>query len=191
MENFNKNWNIDITTRCTLACSECVRTKTLKKNQTLPKIDITLDQFKKLAEFAKNKKIHFCGSWGDPVFNPDFIDMLKVCKEKNIKVEISNAASHRSEKWYENAFLANKDAEWFFGIDGLPDQSYIYRKNQDGTKLFNMMLKAKSLGLSVTWQYIIFNYNRKNIKKAKKIAKKYNIPLLLVDTKRNRTMNYV
>lgn len=186
-----KNWNIDISTRCTLACSECVRTKTLKKNIPLPKVDINLDQFKKLAEFAVNRKIHFCGSWGDPTFNPDFIEMLKVCKEKNIRAEVSNAASHQPEKWYEEAFLANTDAEWIFGIDGLPHQSHIYRKNQDGEKLFNIMLRAKSLGISVVWQYIIFKYNIDNIKKAKKIAKKHKVSILFVDTKRNRTMNNV
>jgi len=187
-----KDWNIDITTRCTLACSECVRTKTLQKNQPLPKVDITLDQFKKIAEFAQNRKIHFCGSWGDPTFNPDFIEMLKLCKEKNIRTEISNAASHRSEIWYEKAFLANTTAEWIFGIDGLPNQSHIYRKNQDGIKLFNMMLKAKSLGLDVVWQYIIFDYNKDKIKKAKKMARRNNnIPIMFVDTTRNRTMKHV
>lgn len=186
-----KDWNIDISTRCTLACSECVRTNTLQKNEPLPKVDITLDQFKKLAEFAENKKIHFCGSWGDPTFNPDFIEMLKLCKEKNIKAEISNAASHQPEDWYKKAFLANTTAEWIFGIDGLPSQSHIYRKNQDGIKLFNMMLKAKSLGLDVVWQYIIFNYNKDNIKKAIKVAKKNDIPILFIDTKRNKTMEHV
>jgi MoaA/NifB/PqqE/SkfB family radical SAM enzyme len=186
-----RNWNIDISTRCTLACSECVRTKTLNKNQPLPKVDITLDQFKKLAEFAQGRKIHFCGSWGDPTFNPDFIEMLKVCKEKNIKTEISNAASHQPESWYEQAFLANPDAEWVFGIDGLPEQSHIYRKNQDGTKLFNIMLKAKSLDIDVVWQYIIFNYNKDNVEEAKKLAKKHKIMILFVDTKRNRTMIHV
>ena len=185
-----KDWNIDISTRCTLACSECVRTKTLEQNKPLPKIDITLDQFRKLAEYAQGRKIHFCGSWGDPTFNPDFIKMLKLCKEKNVKVEVSNAASHQPESWYEAAFLANTEAEWVFGIDGLPKQSHIYRKNQDGIKLFNMMLKAKSLGLYVVWQYIIFNYNKDSIKKAKKMARNHNIPILFIDTARNRTMNH-
>jgi MoaA/NifB/PqqE/SkfB family radical SAM enzyme len=186
-----RNWNIDITTRCTLACSECIRTKTLNTNQPLPKVDITLDQFKKLAEFAQCRKIHFCGSWGDPTFNPDFIEMLKVCKEKNIRTYISNAASHQPESWYEKAFSANPDAQWLFGIDGLPEQSHIYRKNQEGPKLFDIMLMAKLLGIDVVWQYIIFDYNKNNVEEAQQLAKMYKLNILFVNTNRNRTMNHV
>jgi len=180
-----KNWNLDISTRCTLECPECVRTRYMLKGNTIPKKDITLDQFKKIADIAENKRIHFCGTWGDPVFNPDFIEMLKVCREKNIKTVVSNAASHRHESWYNKAFAANLDAEWWFGIDGLPQQSHLYRKNQDGNKLFNIMLLGRDLGVPVVWQYIIFNYNKDNVKKAKKTAKEHSINIMFIDTKRN------
>jgi MoaA/NifB/PqqE/SkfB family radical SAM enzyme len=191
MNHSEKNWNIDLTTKCTLACSECARTGLLAKGMSLPKIDVTLNQFKKIADIAENKRIHFSGTWGDPVFNPDFIEILKVCKEKNIHATVSNAASHQPESWYEEAFLANTDAVWWFGIDGLPHQSHIYRKNQDGEKLFNIMLKGRDMGLPVVWQYIIFNYNKDNVKIAKKIAKKNKLSIMLIDTRRNRTMFHV
>jgi len=33
--------------------------------------------------------------------------------------------------WYESAFESNPNAEWHFGLDGLPEESHLYRINQD------------------------------------------------------------
>lgn len=179
-----KHFNIDIGNRCTLQCSECVRTRYLKRGQKLPGGDMTLEQFDKLSNFFRGREISFCGTWSDPIFNPHFIDMLKMCKDKNIKAEVHTAASHKPEKWYDGAFAANLNARWIFGIDGLPEQSHIYRVNQDGQKLFNIMLKAKAAGIETEWQYLVFDYNESNIEQAKKIAKDNNIRFLLIETTR-------
>jgi MoaA/NifB/PqqE/SkfB family radical SAM enzyme len=183
-----KSLNIDIGNRCTLQCSECVRTKFVAEKIPLPKNELTISQFDKISNFFAGKEIHFCGSFSDPIFNPDFIKMLAMCKEKNISAVVHTAASHKPESWYLKAFDANIDAQWIFGIDGLPQQSSIYRKNQDGEKLFNIMLNAKSLGVPVVWQYIIFDYNQKSVNKAKKIASKNKLTLLFVNTTRNKSV---
>jgi MoaA/NifB/PqqE/SkfB family radical SAM enzyme len=184
----NKNLNIDIGVRCTLQCPECIRTLYKVYNKPIPGKDMTIDQFDKISNFFINRSIHFCGTWSDPIFNPDFISMLKMCKSKNIRAVVHTAASHKPEQWYIDAFLANTDAEWRFGIDGVPLQSHVYRVNQDGTKLFKLMLKAKRLGLYVSWQYILFNYNQKSLDTAKKIAKKYKIKFYLIETNRNKRL---
>lgn len=184
-----KSLNIDIGFRCTLQCSECVRTKFIKLNKPLLGKDLTISQFNKISNFFKGRKIEFCGSWSDPIFNPDFLLMLEMCKEKNIEAVVHTAASHKPESWYREAFAANADATWIFGIDGLPSESHKYRVNQDGEKLFNIMLLAKSLNIKTVWQYIVFEYNRHNIEKAKEIAKKEKINFLLINTTRNTTVN--
>jgi hypothetical protein len=81
--------------------------------------------------------------------------MLKLCREKNIHAVIHNAASHKSEEWYKEAFESNTDAEWWFGIDGLPNQSHVYRKNQDGVKLFNIMLESKKHLLKLRLEFLL------------------------------------
>ena len=49
----------------------------------------------------------------------------------------------------------------------------MYRVNQDGEKLFKIMLKAKEyLTKSPSWQYIVFSYNEHNIEKAKETLQK-------------------
>lgn len=174
LKNPRNDATLDISTKCTLKCSECARQHFETPSQ-IPGRNWTLEEFSKV--ISVYKKIDFNGQISDAVFNPHFIDMLKLCYKNGVEVEISNAASQRNMEWYERAFEANPNAIWIFGIDGLPDQSCIYRENQDGEHLFNVMLRAKELNISVKWQYIVFDYNRENIEVAKSIAKKYKIDI--------------
>ena len=179
--------NLETGIRCTLQCPDCSRTIRMSQGRDIPGKDLTIEQFIKMCNFFK--EIHFCGGWSDPIFNPEFIDMLKVCKEKDVIAYVHTAASHKPRDWYERAFNANSNAVWVFGIDGLPKNSHRYRVNQDGGKLFEMMLLGKSLNLRVEWQYLIFDFNRKTIEKAKKIAARHNITLKLIETPRNHYVN--
>ena len=85
------------------------------------------------------------------------------------------AASHKSKNWYENAFAANRDTKWFFGIDGLPKDSHKYRINQDGKKLFEIVKLCAKMGLYTRLQYIVFKYNENDIETCRKIAQDNNI----------------
>ena len=182
MNNAYKGVNIDIGARCTLECSQCSRTKLRRRGLPIPGKDITIDQFKKIADFFKY--INFCGQVSDPTMNNDFIEFLKICNNKKITTSVHVAASHRKEKWWNEAFESNKNAQWTFGIDGLPEESHKYRVNQDGVKLFKMMLLAKSKGIKCVWQYIVFNYNENHILQAKKISESHNIRFELLLTSR-------
>ena len=73
--------------------------------------------------------------------------------------------------WYVKAFNANPNATWYFGLDGLPEESHKYRVNQDGVKLFEVMKMAVDMGMNVVWQYLVFDYNKDHIKEAKSLSK--------------------
>lgn len=176
--------NIDISNKCTLQCPECVRTRFKNHGIPLPGKDLTIKQFEKITNFFYGKRIDFCGTFSDPIYNKSFIEMLEICKTKKIGVCVHTAASHQPFEWYERAFKSNLEAEWRFGIDGLPENSHHYRKNQDGLKLFDVMIKAKNLGLPVSWQFIEFDYNKNEIETAKDLARYYKIDFLLIHTNR-------
>jgi MoaA/NifB/PqqE/SkfB family radical SAM enzyme len=186
-----KRLNIDIGVRCTLQCHDCSRTIMMNRGQKIPGKDLTLAQFDKISNFFKDGRIDFCGWWSDPIFNPKFIDMLEICEVKNITPVIHTAASHKPEKWYIEAFTRAPKAVWRFGIDGLPKNSHRYRVNQDGEKLFNIMLLAQSMNITVQWQYIVFDYNKKHVSKAKKIAADLKIPILFIETTRDTEIKKV
>lgn len=183
----DKAINIDAGNKCTLECAACARQQYKNTGRKIPGNDLTPEQFDKLT--AHFKKVSFCGTFSDPIFNPYFLDILKICKEKNIKTQISTAASQRPISWYQKAFDTYDKALWVFGIDGLPKDSHKYRIHQKGEYLFDIMLMAKSQNIPVEWQYIVFDYNKDDVEEAKKIAKKHKIRLTLIFSHRNVSTN--
>lgn len=176
--------NLDISYRCPLECYLCGRQRSFRnKGKKVPGKDISLEDFKKIVEYFP--KISFCGQYSDPIHHPKFIDMLHICKEKKITLEIHVASSYKTNEWFIDAFKAYPDAEWVFGIDGLPHQSHIYRKNQNGEKLFEIMKESrKYLNKKPKWQYIIFSYNENNLDEAISMANDINVEFLIVNSSR-------
>ena len=84
--------NIDAGPKCTLQCSACARTRFRENNQRIPGKDLTPEQFKKIIKYFK--RVSFCGTFSDPIFNVHFIEILKICRDENIFTEVHSAASH-------------------------------------------------------------------------------------------------
>ena len=179
-----KALNIDITHRCSLECMRCQRTtRFVSKGKKVPGEDMPLKEFEKVIKYFK--KINFCGQYSDPVHHPNFIEMLKMCYKNNIETIIHNASSAKPKDWYIEAFKANIDARWIFGIDGLPETSCLYRVNQDGVKLFNIMIESKKYLLKLpVWQMIVFSFNENDIDRCKTIANNNNIPIKILQSSR-------
>ena len=77
-----------------------------------------------------------------------------------------------------------KNVEWIFAIDGLPKDSNKYRINQDGEKLYDIMLRCASFGVNTQWQYIVFNYNEKDVETCKSIAHQHGIKFMQITSGR-------
>ena len=102
---------------------------------------ILMDEIRKLSDYFSS--FNFCGQLSDPVHHPKFIEILDYLYKKDIQVTVHNASSQKPMKWYIKAFQAHSRAKWIFAIDGLPEESNMYRINQDGEKLYRVMLEAK------------------------------------------------
>lgn len=179
-----KTVNLDITHKCTLQCSGCNRQV---KDYKYERKEITLEEFSKICDYFE--KVILCGQVSDPIFHTNFVEILKMAHDKNVFVEVHTAASHRSEYQYEQFFKANTNAKWYFGIDGLPQDSHKYRIGQDGEYLFSIMILAKNMGLDVVWQYIIFDYNKDDVFEAAIQAKGYGLKFDTVQSTRRKDVN--
>jgi MoaA/NifB/PqqE/SkfB family radical SAM enzyme len=175
--------NLDLSTRCTLACPKCWRDYHLEKGNPFLGKDMTVDEFKKIIKFYKH--ISFCGEISDPVLHPKFDEFLKLSYENDNIVEVRTAVSQKPYKWYiEKAFPANPKAKWFFAIDGLPKDSHKYRIRQDGEKLFDIMVEGKKLGIDTVWTCIIFSYNENDLDSIIALAKEHKIEIEFVKSSR-------
>jgi len=182
MLNRLKSINLDITNRCTLECPKCLRISYRKNGLRIPGHDMSFTEYKTITDYFD--KIHFCGNVSDPTMHNQFPMFLRLNYERGIETYVDNAASNRTKAWYLEAFNSNPKAHWTFGIDGIPEESHLYRKNQDGTKLFEMMFLAKQMGLKVYWNYIIFKYNEDTMQEAKQLADYYKIPINFIRSSR-------
>ena len=176
--------NIDLSHRCPLECLRCGRQKHWKnKGLPVPGKDMTLEDFEKIIKYFK--VLAFCGQYSDPIHHPEFLEILKICNDKKLYAEVHVASSLKPKQFYIDAFKAYPHARWIFGIDGLPEQSSTYRINQDGGKLFQIMVESKKyLARKPLWQYIIFNYNEDNVNKALEMAKQHGLDFVVINSAR-------
>ena len=171
----NKGGDLDITNKCTLQCPTCSRGKFNYKSNDIPGGDLTIEEWQDLTDYFSTLTLN--GTYGDPVFNPNLIQMLRIACSKNVHVSISNAASQKPMEWYVDAFRAHPNAEWRFGIDGLPYQSFAHRINQDGEHLYEVMKTASKMDIKCIWQYIVFKYNEDKIDEAIQMSKDIGVDL--------------
>ena len=162
--------NLDITHRCPLECLRCQRWSSFTSmGLKVPGEDMPLDRFEKVLNCFDH--INFCGQVSDPVHHPQFIEILRMCNDRNKSVSVHHASAGKPEDWYPEAYAAMPKARWYFGLDGLPEESHKYRKNQDGEKMFRILLEAtKHLTTPPIWQYIVFSYNEDHIEEAMKLV---------------------
>tara|TARA_E500000178_G_scaffold311067_1_gene326684 strand:+ start:1099 stop:1722 length:624 start_codon:yes stop_codon:yes gene_type:complete len=181
--------NIDISFRCALECPNCQRQRQFTRlGKKVHGYDMTMKDFKKITSFFKS--INFSGQLSDPVHHPKFVEILEYCYNNKIEAIVHNASSLKPHHWYMKAFKANPLAKWVFGIDGLPEQSHIYRINQDGKKLYNLMIESKKyLKQLPVWQYLVFNYNEDNIEEAQEMARREGVTFMLLQSSRWNSEN--
>lgn len=179
-----RSLNIDLSHRCSLECPRCQRQRTWRdQGIRVPGRDLTLSEIDKLSNFFND--FVFCGQLSDPIHHPQFDKILEMLAKKRVNCRVHNASSFKPIDFFIKCFKIHPAARWIFGIDGLPEESHKYRINQDGEKLFKVMLEAKKyLSFTPTWQMIVFSYNEKSIEKCKKMAADHGLGFLLTQSSR-------
>ena len=166
-EFYLKRINVDISSHCMLKCPRCIRQKPGYEKGS----DITVKNFDKICKAFKN--IAMMGSASDCIYHHDFISILDVCVKNGNSVNIHTNGHGKSDKWWDKVIDKCKelnDVKFVFALDGLPEESEMYRIGQDGEAVWKIMKKVRNRGFKVVWQYIVFSYNEDHIEEAKQMA---------------------
>lgn len=139
--------------------------------------DISLSEFSKISKYFD--EIFFCGNISDCIYHPKFLEILEICENNNNDVVIETNGSGKKLSWWKEAFKYER-VRWKFALDGLPSASHLYRINQDGEEVFEVMKLGAKMKRKIWWKHIIFSYNQYDIEEVKELAKKYNIKLILM-----------
>jgi hypothetical protein len=176
--------NIDASYRCVFKCPQCIRQKTTSQEQIRRSFDLEEHNFKKILDYYDHG-ITFCGQISDPIYHPNFLNLLKMCNGQGKAIRIATVGSGKSDAWWNEAYSYGVgENAWYFGVDGIDNKSELYRIGSNFDEVWKRMKQGRDLGHTIVWQYIIFGYNEHEIDRAIEIAKEEDFSLLLVNTNR-------
>jgi len=122
------------------------------------------------------KQIFFCGSYGDPIMHPDFLDILQDFRNKNPTLWLyihTNGGVHDVDYWQEIATIMNGYGQIDFGFDGLDDTLHLYRRNVKFEIAIRNARAFIAAGGRAQWNYIVFKHNEHQIEQARQLSKDY------------------
>lgn len=118
-----------------------------------------------LKNFTQVRSILYCGNHGDPMMNPDIVELCAVDKQVSVA---TNGGIGRLEDYQ---ILARNRAHITFGIDGLEDTNHLYRQGVKWQNLMERVTAFITAGGKATWQFIKFKHNMHQIEQAKSLSK--------------------
>ena len=182
MFNFNTiaEYQIEITTYCNAACPQCPRNiQGGPINPFMPLVHLSresIDAAFSVKHCKTLRQIFFCGSYGDHIMHPDFLDILQDFRRKNPTLWLyvhTNGGVHEESYWKEMATIMDGHGQIDFGLDGLEDTLHLYRRN---VKYNIAMRNARAFiraGGRAQWNYIVFKHNEHQVEQARELSKEY------------------
>lgn len=178
-------YQLEITSHCNASCPQCPRN--MSGGDVIPNLPVQHLSKEVIAnafdeETCKRiRMIFFCGSHGDPIAHPHFLEILKDLRAKNEHTWLyihTNGGIRSPSYWKEMAHILNGYGQVDFGIDGLEDTAHLYRK---GVKYTRVMENAKAFidaNGRAQWNFIVFKHNEHQVDQVKKLGKElgfYNV----------------
>ena len=110
------------------------------------------------------KKINLCGNYGDPIYHPEFHDLVGQLKQRGCSIKIDTNGSYRSAEWWQQLVtLFDGTDTVVFSVDGTPENFTNYRINADWPSIERAMRICAQSSARTVWKYIVFSYNQDDI----------------------------
>lgn len=108
----------------------------------------------------------FNGNYGDPMMNPDIVELTKLFKNCSVT---TNGSIGKLETFEQLALLGVRIT---FSIDGLEDTNHIYRQDVVWERLIERAKTFIDAGGRATWKFVIFKHNMHQVKRACDFSKR-------------------
>jgi pyruvate-formate lyase-activating enzyme len=158
---------------CTLKCAGCARTKFIDQwPQHWRNHNLNITALMQFLDIDLNGlSVEFCGDYGDPIYHPEFIEMVGAVKQRGARVVITtNGSYHRADWWQSLCQCLDSGDVIRFSIDGMPDNFTQYRKNADWESIKVGIEVCRTHAVQMFWKFIPFAYNYHQIDQAQQMA---------------------
>jgi MoaA/NifB/PqqE/SkfB family radical SAM enzyme len=189
-------YQIEITTYCNAACPQCPRNNLgTGINPYMPLVHLSqsvIDRAFDTDLCQRLRQVFFCGSYGDPIMHPGFLDILRDFRRKNPTLWLyihTNGGVHNTDYWQEIARIMNGYGQIDFGIDGLTDTLHLYRKNVQYNKVINNATAFIKAGGRAQWNFIVFKHNEHQVEQVKQLGHELGFHNVLI-RKTGRFLNH-
>ena len=170
--------HIEPTNICTLKCPGCARTRFIQqwpqhwKNHSINVADLM--QF--IDCDLTDTTITLCGNYGDPIYHPEFHDLVSKLKQRGSTLNIVTNGSYQKQQWWQQlvAILDETDTV-IFSIDGTPKNFMQYRINADWPSIEQAIQVCAGSQVNTVWKYIVFSYNQHDIETVNQLSQKLGI----------------
>lgn len=170
-------YQIEITSYCNAACPQCPRNINGGRiNHYMPLCHLERDIIDRAFPSSlcqRLRQVFFCGSYGDPIMHPDFLDILRDFRKKNPTLWLyfhTNGGVHDADYWKEIAVIMSGYGQIDFGIDGLSDTLGLYRRNVSYDKVIKNAQAYIDAGGRAQWNFIVFDHNEHQVEQAREIS---------------------
>lgn len=196
--NFNSidEYQLEITSYCNAACPQCPRNfngRGINPHMPLTHLPRNVINTSFTQELCQRlRQVFFCGSYGDPIMHPEFLDILRDFRSKNPTLWLyihTNGGVRDRDYWQEIAHIMAGYGQIDFGIDGLENTLHLYRKN---VKYNNAIENAKAFiaaGGRAQWNFIVFKHNEHQVEEVKRLGKMFGFFNVLI-RKTGRFLNH-
>lgn len=171
-------YQIEVTTYCNAACPQCPRNiNGHGVNERMPLTHLprdVIDQAFGSDLCSRLRQVFFCGSYGDPIMHPDFLDILQDFRRKNPTLWLyihTNGGTHTPDYWRNIANIMGGYGQIDFGIDGLEDTLHLYRRNVRYDRVINNAQAFIKAGGRAQWNFIVFRHNEHQIDRIKELGR--------------------
>lgn len=160
--------HVELSSKCNAWCPACPRNNNgYEIVDGLVEQDLPTSRFiEVLDQLPDITAVQLCGNYGDPVIANNILEVIAICKEKNLQMQIHTNGSLRTTKWWKQlgeTLLGTNHNIWF-GIDGLDGVHEIYRQGTSYQKIINNAEAFINAGGNATWQFIPYAHNEHQIK---------------------------
>lgn len=170
-------FEIELSNYCNAKCPACAREM---NTSTIDSSNLSLDQIKRLVEQLPDPtkvKFYFGGTSGDPLMNPNIVEIFKYVAASGVRLTVDTNGSLRSTAvWKELGNISkNTNVDITFSIDGLEDTNHLYRIDTNWKTIMRNLSTYISAGGRADWKYLIFEHNKHQVEDARELARSLGV----------------